>query len=979
MPNFNEDTRVKLPLLCHMTRLGYKYLSLKDVKYDKNYNIFWDIFKKSIERINKRNLSEREFLDLKRKVIQYLHNEDLGESFYNELVFPSQELNLIDFNDIENNSYHVVTELTFNNKGDEFRPDVVILINGMPLAFYEVKKPNNEGGIQAEFYRMENNRLNKPHFQHFFNMIQLIMFSNNMEYDDESLEIQQGSFYATPSGSKISPNFFREEDEEYINFDKELNEKVVLEMLEDLSQKQLLYKKEFITNIQTNRPAIRMATSLLSKERLIFILKYGITYVKEDNKIQKHILRYPQLFAMKAIEKAIEEGVKSGVIWHTQGSGKTALSYFLTQYLKKVFVQEGKIPKFYFIVDRLDLLNQARREFTNRGLNVKTVNSKEEFIKNIQSNQALSDTKSNKGEINVVNIQKFSEEAIFKESDYNTNLQRVYFMDEVHRGYNPNGRFLKDLINSDKDGVFIGLTGTPLLDKKRKTTSIFGDYIHKYFYDKSIADKYTLRLKCEPIKTVYKEKLKEIINSMDGLVKKGVISKKDIYESTEYCEAMATFIEKDFASFRKKHEDETIGSMIVASSAPQARMLYKIMAKSKISVALVLHDEGSKNEIKEKQEGFKKGKYNFVIVYNMLLTGFNAPRLKRLYLTRMVKEHNLLQTLTRVNRPYKDYTYGYVVDFADVGEEYEKTNEKYQVELSRDYEQFGEGINDVFVTDEEIREQFKKTIPIIQKFNTENKEILQDQMTKHNDNVKLYEFRKALQIYLSSKKELDDLDDSLDISQSNVKILIRLVTQHIDAVNARRRVNDHKEIEDLLRERKDIFEYAFIKGLPFELSVKKEIEGVIDETKREFKNNKNPKEEKYVLLSKEFLEILTKMNIENDSSDLILKLQEQLRKIQELNNENEEIMSLYDNIESGMRIHKKFRENGIVLDTHDKRKAVIDTYQKIDKLVHNNSGILENESYFEEEIKKYVKDSFSFVPRRYWKVAVEEYVESFYH
>jgi type I restriction enzyme R subunit len=118
---------------------------------------------------------------------------------------------------------------------------------------------------------------------------------------------------------------------------------------------------------------------------LAFILEFGIAYVKEKRGLQKHIMRYPQLFATKAIESKLNEGVKKGIIWHTQGSGKTALTFYNVKYLTDYFQRKSVVPKFYFIVDRLDLLIQSAREFKSRGLVVHEINSREEFTKDILS------------------------------------------------------------------------------------------------------------------------------------------------------------------------------------------------------------------------------------------------------------------------------------------------------------------------------------------------------------------------------------------------------------------------------------------------------------------------------------------------------------------------------------------------------------------------------------------------------------------
>jgi type I restriction enzyme R subunit len=135
-------------------------------------------------------------------------------------------------------------------------------------------------------------------------------------------------------------------------------------------------------------------------------------------------MRYPQMFAAKAIVEKLNSGVKKGIIWHTQGSGKTALTYYSVKYLTDYFQAKGVIPKFYFIVDRIDLLIQAGREFKSRGLVVHNINSREEFARDIKATSVIHNN-SGKAEITVVNIQKFQDDTdVLKNNDYNLNIPR---------------------------------------------------------------------------------------------------------------------------------------------------------------------------------------------------------------------------------------------------------------------------------------------------------------------------------------------------------------------------------------------------------------------------------------------------------------------------------------------------------------------------------------------------------------------------
>ena len=336
-----------------------------------------------------------------------------------------------------------------------------------------------------------------------------MVFSNNSEYDDTEAIPLEGAFYSTISYEKLFFSHFREEDEKLLTSVPEKDEAVENFILTDNNLSSIKYSPEYVTNSSPVSPTNRIITSLFSFERILTFLKYAIAYVERTDEngithLEKHLMRYPQFFATKAIENKLNAGVKNGIIWHTQGSGKTALAYYNVRYLTDYYQKHGTIAKFYFIVDRLDLLTQAANEFRARGLHVEEINSKEDFIKNIHSTGTVNNT--GKPTITVVNIQKFSKESIAKQSDYAVNVQRIYFLDEAHRSYKPTGSFLANLLSSDREAVMIALTGTPLIGtiydddgkpiagKKYDSKSVFGNYIHKYYYNRSIADGYTLKL-----------------------------------------------------------------------------------------------------------------------------------------------------------------------------------------------------------------------------------------------------------------------------------------------------------------------------------------------------------------------------------------------------------------------------------------------------------------------------------------------------
>jgi type I restriction enzyme, R subunit len=618
---FNENTRVKIPALIHLERLGYKYLSLKTSNWDSDTNIFTGILDKSLSKLNP-EASPEEIEIFKKKTLATLENDDLGKEFYSYLISQSG-LKLIDFENFDKNTFNCVTELEFEKGLDSFRPDITLLVNGLPLVFVEVKKPNNKEGIIAERSRI-NARLANKNFKKIINLTQFMIFSNNMEYDTENLTPIQGAFYATTSHTKASFNCFREETLDFNNLQilsSEVDEDFILT---DTNLITIKHSPEFDTNKNPETPTNKILSSMVSKERLSFILQYGITYAQTFHGIEKHIMRYPQVFASLAMRQKISEGQRKGIIWHTQGSGKTALAFYNIRFLSDYFQEQGKIAKFYFIVDRLDLLTQATNEFTARGLKVNTVNSKSEFLSDFIKNQALSN-QTGELEITVVNIHKFSEEAseLFN-NNYDLNIQRVYFIDEAHRSYKPNGSFLANLMTSDRNAILICLTGTPIIGEFA-SKNIFGEYFHKYYYNASIADGYTLRLIREEIETSYKSSLSEVLAQFE--IQKGELDKSTVLAHKNFVSPMLDYILVDLQRSRMLHNDRTIGGMVVCDSSDQAMQMQtqfeeKFKNSSEMTSALILYDAGTKNERMDLVEDFKEGESRYPFCLQYAFNGF---------------------------------------------------------------------------------------------------------------------------------------------------------------------------------------------------------------------------------------------------------------------------------------------------------------------------------------------------------------------
>lgn len=1008
---FNENTRVQVPAAMHLCRLGYTYLD-NITEYDSKTNILTDVFLRSVQRLNP-ILSELQARQLLNEITLILDNNDLGREFYNKLSSNSN-IKLIDFQDADHNEWHVTTEFTCESQdsGDSFRPDITCFVNGLPLAFIEVKKPNNHDGILAERERI-NVRMRNEKFRRFLNVTQLMIFSNNQEYDNENRVPIQGAFYCCSSKDKAFFNVFREADKDFVT-------KYPYKAVSDSVEKQILQHRNCVViknlpDYNTNTPTNRILTSMLSKERFLFLLRYGFAYVdrkieledgSKTTQLEKHVMRYQQLFASLAIQKKLDNGIKSGIIWHTQGSGKTALAYYSVRSLTDFYAAKNTAVKFYFIVDRLDLMEQAKDEFVARGLSVRTANSRDELMSDIQSTN-LTENAEGKAEIMVVNIQKFKQDSakIQIDSNYSIRLQRIFFIDEAHRGYNPHGSFLANLLAADKDAIKIALTGTPLLKEERESWRVFGDYIDTYYYDKSIADGYTLKLMREPVETIYKEKIENILDKLAGgiEVRRSDIDRNKIIEHESYLNALIDYIIADFRRFRIEQADDTVGAMIVCKTNPQAREMYRLWQErfnkalyiegkheeslmlaaepmiaygyhaKPLRASLILHDEGDKEERKAYIDEYKKKlSVDVLIVNQMLLTGFDAPRLKKLYLGRSLDGHDLLQALTRVNRPYHKFKYGYVVDFVNIKENFDATNDRYLRELNRtaDIQETGEKetVGEALIVDkEQIVEQIKEIRSVLFNYTCDNPEEFRKEIDEIENKDNLYTLRSTLenakaiinQVRAFGDEELKDKINSLP--KGTIPTLITEVSHRIERMNFLESTEHKADVSGIINVALSELEFEFKKGISEELRIiVNDIRERCEKVQAEFEANFDKAEDKYVILAEEFREYFRKKGFvpqnTQEAKESIDYMDSVMKKIREINRRNNILKKKYQGDERFVRIHKRIeeenekREKPLISKTeYEIAESLSKMKREIDNRIYLDINIIANENSFKRD------------------------------
>ncbi len=722
---------------------------------------------------------------------------------------------------------------------------------------------------------------------------------------------------------------------------------------------------------------------------------------------------FASLNVLKELQKHYETDPKDplkGIIWHTQGSGKTALTYHLTKLIRDFFSPLNKKTKFYFIVDRLDLLEQAKNEFLKRGLCAHEAENKEDLSQKLKSSSVFENPQGN-DEIIVVNIQKFkapNEEKAPNEDSFNSapkeiisktdlqesiqnshDLQRVFIIDEAHRSYDPKGCFYANLIECDKTAIKIALTGTPLLEdnaQDKATKNTFGNYLHTYSYIESIKDRHTLKLQLEIIEKSYKEKLQKIYRLLqESITIEDIEVKKEfIFNHERYIKEILFYIIRDLLDFRRVNNDENLKAMVVCFSSAQAKLAnclfnevqekvlqenpnLKILKKLKSS--LILHDE---QEVKEKIYSFKHGDTDIVFVFNMLLTGFDLPNLKRLYIHRELKDHNLLQALARVNRSYNNMSFGYLIDFVGIQENFNKTTDDYLKELNRFNQSdsnIKDDLKDMFADRKVLEKDIKNAYDDLFNYPTDDIEAMTSaivNISAMNELVKVSQAINTLKerynlIRTSNDEKILSLKEKMDIEKINK--ISSMLHQKAKQLHALKNINEPKNPNDLI--------------------VLEDLIALLD-FKIEFKERKElrfKEQEEISAKQKQAKEMLEKIPDKQDKE--IQKISKELSKlIQEpLTNDNfDGISHSYSVIISQLKQHKEQTTN--LLNKYNNDRAYVITHKRLhDRLMEENISkgiftllsalkkaidarifkrqeILNEEYYLKNAIKAELKDAF---------------------
>lgn len=638
---FNEQYTIENHIIKFIKdKLGYEYIKPEEfakLRSLESEYIITPLLETAIQKFN-HNISDSEVKNVIHEVKKIDTNEGFlkalrnGINIKNSTTGRMHDYKLIDFNNPDNNQFVVTNQFYFEGDTENIRTDIFIFVNGIPLVDIEAKSPTASEGVSFENGIDQLKRYEK--------VARKLFIPNCFNISSDGLKTVYGAT-GTPK-----QYFLQWRDEE---LEKELGGE--LEMT--------LY-------------------ALLNKLNFLDIVQNFILFEKEKEKLTKKMARYQQMRATnKIVQRVITKEKQRGLIWHTQGSGKTLTMFFTAWKLR--FNKQLANPKVFILVDRVDLDDQIFETFINAGgQNVERAVSRKDLEDKIQSQTSG---------IYITTIQKFSE--LGKDVE-NLNENVIILSDEAHRGNE--GRSGINMQDAFKKAFFFGFTGTPV-DKTHTNTfrNYEGDgkrYLDYYSIQQAIDDGATIPVTYEARLSKFsinEEKLDEQFEEIAGdlldkqkteLVKK-YGKKAALVKLPKRMEAVA----RDIVEHYKLYVDPNGFKAQVVAYDRDAVANYKKLLDKLIPAewSAVVYSPGdpnsdaddlkiyntSKREREQIIERFKdpKSSLKFLLVCDMLLTGFDAPIEQVMYLDKPLRDHNLLQAIARTNRVYKNKEAGKIIDY----------------------------------------------------------------------------------------------------------------------------------------------------------------------------------------------------------------------------------------------------------------------------------------------------------------------------
>ncbi len=651
-----------IELFCNM---GYTHVYGPNVERDFTNPLYKEVLEDSLFRLNPKlpyeaikeaiykltNFENGELVQKNAVFMDYLQNGI--EVRYFDKEERSARVNIVDYQNIANNSFIVANQWTFVEKSNK-RPDVIVFLNGLPIVLVELKSPSREETDASEAYRQIRNYIKEIPSMFIYNCICVISDLSVNKAGTITSDESRFMEWKTKDGSY--------ENTQYAQFDT-------------------------------------FFEGIFQKERLSDILKNFICFSNEGTKSYKILAGYHQYFAVKkaiaSTQKATVTDGKGGVFWHTQGSGKSLSMVFYAHLLQEALDS----PTIVVITDRNDLDDQLYGQFAKCKDFLRQTPVQAESRAHLK--ELLAGRKANG--IFFTTMQKFEEsnEPLSKRRNI------IVIADEAHRGQYGLSEKIDEATGKIKVGTariirdslpnatYIGFTGTPISLKDRSTREVFGNYIDIYDMTQAVEDKATrpvyyesrvvkLKLDEATIKLIDREYDIMAVNADASLIEK---SKHELSKMEEVLGAENTLnslVEDILAHYENNRADLLTGkAMIVAYSRPIAMKIYnKIMQmrpnwNKKVAVVMTSGNNdpeewrdiiGNKTKRDELAKEFKDNdsELKIAIVVDMWLTGFDVPSLATMYIYKPMVGHNLMQAIARVNRVFADKEGGLIVDYVGI-------------------------------------------------------------------------------------------------------------------------------------------------------------------------------------------------------------------------------------------------------------------------------------------------------------------------
>ena len=828
---YDEMNISQIPALEVLSKIGYTIIPperaeqmrgnlynvvLKDILYERLSAINSFEFKGRKHKFSEKNIQQA-MLDIDESLTDGLikTNEKIFDSLVLGRSYPenlsdmdgtkSFNLNYIDWKHPENNVFHVVEEFTVEREDGQgtVRPDIVTFINGIPFGVIECKKASIS--ISQGISQMLRNQ-GKEYIPQLFKFVQIVMATNKNETQ-----------YATAGTPKKFWSVWKEDkaSDEYAWFDETVKE-VVVGRIPTTQDKNII--------------------SLFHPKRIIEIIRFFTLYDKNVKKIA----RYQQYFAIKEIIKTIQEPDKngnrqSGVVWHTQGSGKSLTMVMLARYILSEFADVH--PQVLVITDRIELDSQIHKTFNHSRLRAERATSGRNLVELINSNGA---------DIITSLVHKFDTASKHQEPVKSKNI--FVLIDESHR--TQYGELHIKMKKVFPNACYLGFTGTPLMKKDKSTMRKFGGrMIHKYTIKDGVEDGaivpllYEGRLVEQTVnRNAIDKRIEMITRNLTEKQAEELKKKWSKYEAIASSEQRIRLIADDiYVHFTKFYKNSFAKAMLATASKFDAiRYKESFDEYGDLKTAIVISppdqregydevDEEPKDRVlkfwnkmmeaysdPQKYEDHVKSEFidgdelEILIVVDKLLTGFDAPRASVLYVDKPMKEHTLLQAIARVNRLYEGKDFGLIVDYRGLIQELDSAMRTYSGAGLENFDgkDLEGALVDVISIVGKLRESYSNVVAIFKSVkNKQDKEeyelLLADEAIRNDFYNELSSFGKYLGIALESEHVYNALgEDDIKLYKRELKFYQELRAsvklRYSDTI-------DHKEYEAKMRNLMDTY------------------------------------------------------------------------------------------------------------------------------------------------------------------------------